>query len=191
MRPPPAEVALYRSALDDVATVANGALLASWRSFDLADAAAAQAGLRDTLPRLIEDHHLMAAGVAADWYDLIRAQLASSRRGFAAVMAEAPDRGRADALAGWAVGPLYSGAPEPGKALTRAAGGLQRTILAGARDTILGSTRRDPARPRWARVTSGGCDWCEMLADRGAVYASDTVSFEAHDWCGCSAVPDF
>jgi hypothetical protein len=39
-------------------------------------------------------------------------------------------------------------------------------------------------------VTSGNaCDFCSMLADRGAVYGEASAEFEAHDHCSCSAQP--
>jgi hypothetical protein len=41
-------------------------------------------------------------------------------------------------------------------------------------------------------VTSGSaCEFCSMLARRGAVYGAESVSFHAHDACGCSAEPVF
>lgn len=190
---PQAEVALYRAALSDVAALAIGDLVRTAREFDATDAQRVRDALGDALPDLIAGYHLSAATVAADWYDLMRFEQEVPGR-FAAVMAEPPDAGRAQSLAGWAVGPMF-GAEDPDRArslvLTKAAGGLQRAVLDGARATVLGSTVADPARVGWRRVTSGGCRFCSVRAGRGVVYSESAADFESHDHCKCSAVPEF
>jgi hypothetical protein len=76
-------------------------------------------------------------------------------------------------------------------ALTRVSGAVTRHVLAGGRETILDSVAADPQAIGWARVTDGDpCYFCLTLAARGAVYKTETsAGFEAHDHCGCSAVP--
>lgn len=67
-----------------------------------------------------------------------------------------------------------------------------RLALNGGRETLMETIKTDPAAQRWERVTSDNpCAFCEMLAGRGAVYKEDTVDFEAHDGCSCSAEPGF
>ena len=145
----------------------------------------------DVLPDLINTHHLTAATVAADWYDLQRYDLGVKKR-FSAVIAEAPTDARGLVMARWAVGPMFgAGDTAAPVVLVKVAGALQRVITDGARLTITGSTAKDPARVKWARVGAGECDFCQMLIGRGAVYGRDTADFESHDHCACSAVPDF
>lgn len=188
---PASDVAQYRRALRDVNTLAQRDLLAQWRAFNLTDAAAVTAGLLDTLPSLVDGYFVVASTVAADWYDVVRAQ-AGARRRFTAIPAEPPDVSRAEALARWAVGPLFSADPKPDVALSKLAGGLQRVVTTGARETVRVSSIQDPAARGWQRVTSSGsCDFCTMLARRGAVYAEASVSFDSHDACHCDAVPAF
>lgn len=188
---PASEVREYRQALRDVNTLAQGALVAQWRQFNLDDAAAVTSGLLDTLPALVDGYFVVSSTVAADWYDLVRAQ-AGVRRRFVAIPAEPPDRSRAEVLARWAVGPLFSADPRPDVALSKLAGGLQRVVTTGARETVRVSSVQDPGARGWQRVTSGGsCDFCTMLAGRGAVYSEASVAFESHDRCGCTAVPAF
>lgn len=192
-RPSLAEIALYRAALRDVNTLAQRDLLTSWRQFDLSNADKVRDGLMDVLPNLITDYHLTAATVAADWYDIQRHALGAKKK-FQAVMASPPKDARGVVMARWGVGPMYGdSAPDIAAplVLSKVSGGLERLVLNGARDTITGSTAKDPGRVGWARVTSGGCDFCEMLADRGAVYDEAAADFEAHDHCSCSAVPVF
>ena len=72
--------------------------------------------------------------------------------------------------------------------LVKVVGQMTRLVLAGGRETILGSAAADPRASRWQRVTSGEpCAFCAMLATRGAVFSADTADFEAHDHCSCSA----
>ncbi len=180
-----AEITRFRAAVRDVETLAQRDLTRLWRQFDLTDATQVRDALADTLPDLIGGYHLAAGAVAADWYDLMRLEQEVPGR-FQAIIAEGPTRERATALAGWGVGPLF-GATDgaaAGLALSKVAGGLQRTIADGARSTIVTSAFSDPARVGWSRVTSGGCDFCLMLARRGAVYRSeDGADFASHDHC--------
>jgi hypothetical protein len=76
-------------------------------------------------------------------------------------------------------------------AFVRTSGAATRLVLDGGRQTILDSVDADPHAVGWARVTDGNpCYFCLTLASRGAVYKSEqTASFEAHDHCGCSAMP--
>lgn len=77
--------------------------------------------------------------------------------------------------------------------LVRVSGSATSLVLDGARETILGSVKVDRARPRWARTTDADpCDFCAMLASRGAVYLSEeTADFQAHDHCACMAEPAY
>lgn len=187
MQPPAADVALYRDALRDVNTLAQRDLLASWRQFDLSDAAKVRAGLMDVLSGIIAVHHLSAATVAADWYDLQRARAASGR--FRAVMAEAPTDARGTVMARWGVAPMFGAAAGVAApvVLSKISGALQRVVTDGARQTITGSTAKDPTRPGWVRVGVGQCDWCAARIGR----VSRSPEFGSHDDDKCDAVPDF
>jgi len=77
-------------------------------------------------------------------------------------------------------------------AFVETSGAVSTYVLEGGRETIVGSVKADPQAVGWARQTDGRpCAFCLMLASRGAVYKEDTVGFQAHDHCGCSAVPVF
>lgn len=74
--------------------------------------------------------------------------------------------------------------------LAQSAAAAMRLTLNGGRDTIVGGVNADPAAQGWARATSGNpCAFCAALASRGPAYSEDSVGFEAHDGCGCSAEP--
>lgn len=73
---------------------------------------------------------------------------------------------------------------------TNTARAAMRHVLDGGRDTITATVTADPEVRGFRRVTSGSaCDFCSMLAGRGAVYSARTARFESHDGCSCSAEP--
>lgn len=82
-------------------------------------------------------------------------------------------------------------------AFVRSAGAVGRLVLEAGRDTIRGSLAGEAdANPDttvgWRRITApGACDWCLMLADRGAVYSAQGAGFSAHDHCACSVEPAY
>lgn len=76
-------------------------------------------------------------------------------------------------------------------AFSRSAGSASRLVLDAGRQTIMGTAVADPSCKGWQRVTSGGCEWCQMLAGRGAVYREETAHFPSHDACKCGAEPVF
>lgn len=186
-----AEVARHAAALDDVVSLAYADLAAWWAGLDIGDAAAAASALAGYLPALVALYGDMAAALAADFYDQEREQ-SGAPGAYRARMADPVPPEQAAAVARWAVGPLFGG-EGPRAALEHAAGGAQRLILQLARDTIDLSVRRDPARPRWARMPRGrSCAFCRMLAGRGAVYATDRAAGQMRSWhnhCRCVPVP--
>ena len=146
--------------------------------------------LRDVLPELVRLYGSAAATLAADWYDDLREQ-AGVRGRFQAITAELPDAGRTDALAGWAVGPLYGADPRPDIAFSNLVGGFQRIVYNADRDTVTYSSVQDRRARGWQREGEGKCEFCQMLIGRGAVYTEASVDFETHDRCGCIGVPAF
>lgn len=71
-----------------------------------------------------------------------------------------------------------------------AARAAMRLALAGGRATIVDSVRADSQALGWARATSGQpCHFCAALASRGPAYSEESVGFEAHDGCSCTAEP--
>lgn len=71
-------------------------------------------------------------------------------------------------------------------ARTRVSMAARGLIMDAGRGMVTMTARANGAR--WRRVTDGTpCAFCAMLAGRGPVYAEDTVDFEAHSQCGCTA----
>lgn len=75
-------------------------------------------------------------------------------------------------------------------ALTQTQGSVARLVLSAGRETTFATVRDDPMAFGYQRVLGGkGCEFCRMLAGRGAVYKFDTAGFDAHDHCGCTSEP--
>lgn len=55
------------------------------------------------------------------------------------------------------------------------------------------NAKRDPKKPRWARVPMGAetCKWCIMLASRGFKYHTQEMASHTHSDCDCRLVPGF
>lgn len=59
--------------------------------------------------------------------------------------------------------------------------------------SVVENVRRDPRRPKYARVPTGSetCDFCLMLASRGFVYQSESTASASHvhSHCDCRVTP--
>lgn len=136
----------------------------------------------------------VAATSAADFYDEMRAR-SGAEGAFAALLADAVSREQAAGSVRWA---LNTASPAEGdldleRMLAKLQGPLQRLIRQTGRATIDDSVRRDPARPRVARVPMGAetCSFCLVLASRGPVYRSTTSAghdTKYHDFDDCEQV---
>ncbi|MET0887352.1 MAG: hypothetical protein ABWX92_12980 [Mycetocola sp.] len=178
----------HRADLAELAGLAESDLSIVFR--DVSSAAVVKEALNDTLPRLVEVYGSAAASLGADWYDELREQ-AEVRGRFRAIVAELPDLGRTESLAGFAVSPLFGAKPDATIALSKAAGGLQRIIYNADRDTVTRSSVQDRQARGWRREGTGKCDLCALILTRDAVYTEESSQFETHDNCGCIGVPDF
>lgn len=185
---PPALVTAHRADLVQLVALAKTDLEELFRTLRTGDQA--RAALLDVLPELVLLYGEAAVALAADWYDDLR-EVEEVPGRFLAVPADLPGRDRTDALARWGISPLFQAVPDYDTARSKVAGGLQRIVADAARHTVILSTGADPRGKGWARRTAGGCDFCQMLAGRGAVYSADTADFKSHDDCNCVAVPVF
>lgn len=182
-------VSAHRRDVEALLAIALGDLDTVWRGITTADAA--RVALLDLLPQLAAVYGTAAATLGADWYDEMR-ESAGVRGRFRAIPAE-PELDRTDALARWGVGPLFAAEPDFAAAKALVAGGFQRLVADADRHTVLLSASQDPRSGRWQRETTGkSCEFCMMLAGRGAVYrTAETAEFKSHDHCDCLATPQF
>ena len=68
---------------------------------------------------------------------------------------------------------------------------VDKDIRRAANMSVAGNAQRDPLKPKYARVPSGGetCSFCLMLASRRAVYKKEEAASHAHPGCDCRIVP--
>jgi hypothetical protein len=150
--------------------------------------------LEEFMPLLVRHYGEMAAVVAADFYDELRAQSSAGGR-FAAVMADYAGDAGLLASARWAIGSLLGANPDPVAALGSLSIVADKHILGQGRRTVAGSAARDPAGARWARIPHGDtCAFCVLLASRGAEYHSEESAGKAgvneyHGDCDCTPTP--
>lgn len=176
----------HRRDLTFLIGLASTNLLDLWVFGD--DFLAAREGLADILPDLVDTYGSAASALGADWYEEYREESGVTDR-FTAFVAPLPDRGRTDALAGWAT--TFTDRYDPAAAQQKVLGGLQRIIANADRETVMESATADPKAVGWKRVGGGDCGFCQMLISRGAVYSEATAHFASHDNCKCSAVPEW
>lgn len=195
----------YSASQAQVVLLAHSELQAFWKALDATDPVAAKASLIDYLIALIESYGPISATIAADYYDEIR-EVANVAGRFLAQPADVPSAAQIREVAKWASQPLFKWRkpitnaagkviryedrePDLDAALERFMGASQRLVQAAGRATLVESVKRDPAKPKFARVPHGDtCDWCIMLASRGAVYRSERSAGgleDFHDWCDC------
>lgn len=76
--------------------------------------------------------------------------------------------------------------------IVRLLGSITRMVGDGGRNTLQRSVNADSRALGYARVTSGrACGFCSLLASRGPVYKSETVTFRSHDHCSCTSEPTY
>lgn len=211
-----AEAEGHRQAVTDLTTLAQAELVAMWRrAVDLASPAEVAEATRDVLPVIVTAYSLAGATLAADFYETVR-DAAGVPGAFAAELFDAVAPERVDALIGWGLQPLFptQGAldanmlaePDPGAALSRLSGGLQRIVANADRQTITGNVERDPADARWARhASANACAFCALMATRDATYRTEASALRVtvarngkqalgekyHDWCRCISVVEW
>lgn len=189
----PQQVDSFRQANNALVDLARRDLEAVWSGFDTSDALLVRSLLEDVFPDLVQTYGSTAALLAVDYYDELRGDAPSVER-FRSVMSESVNVEQAQAKARWAIGPLF-GEPDPSRALSNLALGLDVLVKQFGRDTIASNAAKDPSGALWARDPSGRdtCSFCLILASRGAVYGSKVAAGgdmnKYHGKCDCTPVP--
>lgn len=182
----------HAATVEDVVTLAVADLVREWDGLDHANAAATTQAAKDLSVALVDEYGTVLGGYAADWYEDVRADAGVTTR-FVAAPGSLPPVEQVVGVAGYAMGPLWSErAPDPGLALSKLSGGLQRMVVNADRSTVIENVRRDPAAQRWFRYASANaCAFCSMLAGVARYREQSTADFKPHDDCHCTAVPTF
>nr|DAJ99627.1 MAG TPA: minor capsid protein [Caudoviricetes sp.] len=161
-----------------------------WQAIRGTDNNTASETLQSVIPQLINRYGLMAAAVAADWYEALT--------GTEAFLPDSYNEEAFQTSTRWALGPLFQkevSEADRKTALKRLTAAAVRHTRQHARNTIDGSVRRSGGKVRYARRVTGAttCDFCLMLASRGPVYGTvedaGGASNRYHDNCDCVPVP--
>lgn len=180
----------FEQANNGIADLVERDLMAFLGSLDLSRPAAVQAALFEFVPELVTQYGDIAATVAADWYEELRADEGVRGR-FRAPLAPSVPVEQVNGRLGFvtrASGPLFAG---DAAALSGFLGLMANEYaLQPGRDTIIESARKDNAA--FARVPEpGACKFCLMLASRGFVYSKSSAgdSKKFHGKCRCNPMP--
>lgn len=183
-------LARFEQANNGISDLVERDLLAFLASLDFARPDVVQRALFEFVPVLVAQYGDVAATVAADWYDELRASEGVAGRFRASLAPLTPDTQVSDRL-GFATrpsGPLWAGDVE---ALTGFLGLMTNEyVLQPGRDTVMQAAHKDNAA--YARVPEpGACKFCLKLASRGFVYSEKTAgqTKKFHGKCRCNAMP--
>lgn len=133
----------------------------------------------------------MAERLAADFYDELRARFGISD-GFTATV----DSGREPTATEGAVRAFAQDLVDEkpiAQFVGKCADRLDYETRLASNKCVEQNARRDPKKPRWARVPTGfeTCTFCIMLASRGFVYHTEETASHAHAHCDCRVVPSW
>jgi hypothetical protein len=154
---------------------------------DLSNPVAARDGLLEVVPDLAQVYSEQAAVASAEWYEKVRRTQVGGE--YYARIGEIPARAWVEDDVRWAAEHLFSG--YDGQTFIELGEAINRKVLHASRDTInRNTTMYDREAAGWQRIARpAGCDFCVMLAQRGAVYRRSTADFAAHNNCNCKARP--
>lgn len=143
------------------------------------------------LAQVMPTYTTMAAQASADFYDAARELALGERLGAVSISGYDP-RKTEGAVRGFVRFML------DGRVETFNEQVLQRVdyeMKRSAGESMLANGRRDPRRPKFARVPTGDetCDFCLMLASRGFVYTSEATAGAVkldhyHSGCSCRVI---
>lgn len=161
---------------------------------ELQDVAEGSLGLMlEAVPLIVPSYYDAAGALAVAWYDELRVE--------ADVAAPYVPQIIGDPATDWIEREIEKQAKllEAGlddavqQILDDAAALAAKEVARGFRDSMIGNTRQDQEAIGWSRIARpDGCKFCVMLADKGAVYRSEsTAIFAAHTNCNCAARPEF
>lgn len=180
----------FEQANDGIAALVERDLLAFLASLNFARPDAIKLDLFDYIPTLIGQYGDVAASVAADWYEELRAAEGVTGR-FRAPLANLVPTEQVNGRLGFATrasGPLFLGDTETVTAFLSMM--TNEYALQPGRDTVMQAAHKDNAA--YARVPEpGACKFCLMLASRGFVYSKSTAggTKKFHGKCRCNTMP--
>jgi hypothetical protein len=192
----------HRVAQANIALDSVGKLTAAWKTLMTPSNLDNFAAYMQAMTEVIKSGRATSAQVAAAYYDTMRALYGVEGVYDPLVLDDAPDVQIQTSLL--VTGPvrvktLLGNGDSLNTAMTKAllasAGATTRLIADAGRSTVRKNVLNDDQAEAWRRVTDGHpCEFCAMLAGRGAVYKSADTAGEGdpyHDHCLCTVEPQF
>ncbi|WP_309049120.1 hypothetical protein [Streptomyces sp.] len=153
---------------------------------------------------VVDQYAQTSAALGAEFYEAQR-DAAGVTGPFTVPVADPPPEKKSEAGLRWATKDVWQREPDAAtpaqlepldvrleQAEKKAELVAQKLVTDTGRSTVLRAVRQDRQATAWARSAAlGACAFCKMLASRGAVFAQDTVDFQAHDGCHCGVIPVF
>lgn len=165
-------------------------LMADWEQHGGGDVAALRDAAYETIEAVLLYYaDTCAAARAAEYYDAVR-QAQGFSDGYSAVAESMRDPDATLGAVRYFIGKVVEGAPEAFVSLcvTR----IDEEIRRAANKCVAHNARKDPAKPRYARVPRGEtCGFCLMLASFGFNAKTEEAASHSHAHCDCRIVPGF
>ena len=163
------EIEPFRLATAELSSLVRGVLEEFFLSLDLSKPEDARDALLEFVPILTDQYGAVAATLAAEFYDELRAASGAAGQ-FAALAAASVPAGAVEANVRFLAGHLWT--PNPAAMLGPLLTSADRYVKQPGRNTIRMNAKREGVR--FARVPTGEktCAFCLMLASRDAVYFS-------------------
>lgn len=165
-------------------------LMADWEQRGGGDVAALRNAAYETIEAVLLYYaDTCAAARAAEYYDAVR-QAQGFSGGYSAVAESMRDPDATLGAVRYFIGKVVEGAPEMFVSLcvTR----IDEEIRRAANRCVAHNARKDPAKPRYARVPRGEtCGFCLMLASFGFNAKTEEAASHSHAHCDCRIVPGF
>lgn len=182
------QVAPFRAANTALTGKVEADLAKFWSRMNLSRVDNATNALLDVVPLLTQKYGEVAATIAADWYELLRADAKVKGAKYRALTADpvAVEVSRKSVQSA----AVFLWTPDPEQTLRALQGTVGRHVLQAGRDTLTVNAVRDPSAEGWVRVGNGECDWCANLLD-GEIHYVEGYGFDAHNNCRCTAEPVF
>lgn len=181
----------YTRGINELSEGMRSELAAKLEMVDFNDIATARSQVLELMRIYCTGATDAAAVLAARFYDLAREYLLGATDYTALVMS-----GREDLPTDIAVSAILKQSKTVEQIITGLTGRLDFEVKRAAGDCIFENGRRDPRKPKYARVPSGAetCPFCLMLASRGFVYTTKLAAGDLNHYhanCDCRIVPSW
>jgi len=193
MQIPRSYVENYSKALNVVSDRARAALVDALSQIDYsADVATIREAVIAIMQPACGASSTMAARLAADFYDGLRARFGIDD-GFRAEVDSLREPEATEGAIRAFADKLDDSIPNVSAFQQLCVDRIDYETRRAANMCMAYNAKRDPLKPKWARVPMGAetCPWCLMLASRGFAYHSEAAADHNHSGCDCKVVPSW